>query len=177
MRLLPLVVLLGAAPLPAQQSLVSRTLDSATAVRLRLVDGPSVQGVLLAPLTPGARSILFAPPAYRLCNVPGVTCRLEVPVADVWDVEVRRGSRAGRGALFGLLAGTVAGFALGTWMDRPQCRVPGVPDDYDAPWAPGSCRSRTNGVVVAVAALVGGGLGAGLGALFGRGSPAWEPAP
>jgi len=177
-RLLPLVALLGAAPLAAQQPLVSRTLDSATVVRLVLARGPAFQGVLLAPLTSDAQRVVFSPPAQRDCGVPRVVCRMVVPVGDLRAIEVRRGSHAGRGAVIGAAVGVVAGFALGL-------RVAG---GYECPTfspSPGSSASSFGGWcngpsvagVIAVTSLVSGALGAGIGTLFGLGSPAWGRAP
>jgi uncharacterized protein YcfJ len=168
-RLLPLVALLGAAPLAAQQPLVSRTLDSATVVRLVLVRGPAFQGMLLAPLTPDAQQVVFAPPAQRDCGVPRIVCRMAVPVADVRTIELRQGSHAGRGAVMGAVIGVFAGFVVGMQVKEwDYCRTtsPG-----------GGCGGPSDVGVIAFTTLVSGAFGAGLGTLFGLGSPAWERAP
>jgi len=167
-RLLTFVALLGTAPLLAQQPLVSRTLDSATVVRLLLVRGPAFQGVLLAPLTPDAQRVVFSPPAHRDCGVPRVMCRLEVPIADVRAVEVRRGSRAGRGAVIGTALGVVAGFVLGLQV---------ADADYCVTSVGGGCDGPSDAGIIAFTTLLSGALGAGIGTLFGLGSPAWERAP
>lgn len=163
-RLLPLVALLGAAALPAQKPLVSRTLDSGTVVRLLLWGDSTFQGVLLTPLTPDAQRVVFSPTAQEECSVPQVVCRVEVPVGDVQAIEFRQGSRAGRGAVIGTLLGVVAGFMAGRQVVA-ECRA----------IADGSCSGAAS--VIGPTTLIGGAFGAGIGALIGRASPAWEPAP
>jgi hypothetical protein len=170
-KALSLAFLLAAAPpLAAQQSLVSRTLDSATTVRLHLVSGPVVHGVLLAPLGPDAIAIAFAPPTHRDCGVPRAICRLELPVRDVQAVEIQRGWHAGRGALIGALIGAATGFVFGSGVTQYAPCPLAVPG--------GSCSSGpSDAAVIATTTLLGGALGAGIGALFGLGSPAWGRAP
>lgn len=152
----------------AQHPLVSRTLDSATVVRLSLFrDGP-VTGVLLAPLDTESRVVVIAPPAHRDCGVPRVICRIEVPVAEIRRVEVPGGSQAGRGALIGALFGGVAGLALGATVAGREPVCLGV----------GPCGGGASDAAgISFMTLVGTGLGAGIGALVGLGSPNWRPAP
>lgn len=167
MRALPLAVLLLVPPLGAQP-LVSRTLDSATVVRFHLVRGEIVQGMLLAPLGPDATAIAFAPPPHRDCGVPRAVCRFDLPIGDVRAVEVRQGTQVGRGALIGGGIGALAGVALGMAVaDADVCTTGG----------PGGCNGPSDAAVISVTTLIGSALGAGLGALFGLGSPVWERAP
>ena len=75
-------------------------------------------------------------------------------------MEVRRGSRADRGALTGAVVGGIAGAFLANLQPCPA--------DGSCPENPSAAR------VIVVSTLV---LGAGIGALVGRGFPAWDRTP
>lgn len=166
MKAVAFACLLYASPL-VSQALVSRTLDSAAAVRVLLVGGGAVQGVLLAPLGPDATAIAFAPPPHRACGVPRALCRFELPAAEVRAVQVQRGAHTGRGALIGAGIGALAGLMLGFAVaDYDTCvTVPG-----------GGCDGPSDVAIVSLTTVLGTALGAGVGAVFGLGSPRWEAA-
>jgi hypothetical protein len=157
---LPAVFILGLAapPAGAQGAPVTHPLDSGTVVRLSWRERPSRIGRLLARLEPGSELVVY-------CRYPGPPCGTNAPsgvdsrpTADLVNVEVRRGSRAGRGALLGAGVGVaVLGLGRLAFADR----------DSPAPWT----GQRVAGALTFVA------LSAGVGALIGRGSARWMVAP
>lgn len=171
-RLLPLVALLGAAPLPAQQPIVSRTLDSGTVVRLHVFGAPAFRATLLAPLTPDAQRVVFSPPAWHACSGPRAVCRAAVPVGDVSAIEVGRGARAGRGALIGTAVGVVVGIVAGVLIGQPL-----VPQDCGLYAPDPGCDPPFDAGALPLSTLVGAALGAGIETLFGLGASVWERAP
>ena len=162
------LALLAVPAAPAQQVLVTRPLDSASVVRLHLVQGSRVEAELVTALGPESGVIVYRPPFHRDCGVPRAVCQFHTPVTDVRAIEVPHGNHAGRGALIGAGVGGGLGFALGLAIAGTQYECTGV----------GPCGGGpSDAVVVSATTLVGAALGAGLGALFGVGSPAWRPAP
>src|SRR2546422_5433472 len=106
----------------------------------------------------------ICPPFHRDCGVPRAVCQFRTPVTDVRAIEVPHGNHAGHGALMGAGIGGTFGLALGLAFAGQTCvAYPGFGGDY--------C-TRSSAAVVPVTTLVGAALGAGLGALFGVGSPA-----
>ena len=163
------LALLAVPAASAQQALVTRPLDSASVVRLHLVQGNRVEAELVTVLGPESGVIVYRPPFHRDCGVPRAVCQFRTPVTDVRAIEVPHGNHAGRGALIGAGVGGTLGLALGLAFAGQTCvAYPGFGGDY--------C-TRSSAAVVPVTTLVGAALGAGLGALFGVGSPAWWPAP
>ena len=155
---------------PAQQPLVTRSLDSASVVRLRLASGQRVHAVLLSPFTSASDAVTFRP-FVGDCGVPRAVCRIRTPSSEVRTIEVARGNRAGRGALIGGMIGGMIGLwlsAVGSNADYAPCPPPSVG---------GGCGSRARTPSALLTTVAGAALGAGVGALFGRGSPSWEPAP
>ncbi len=152
----------------AQQGLVTRPLDSASVVRLRLARGGPVEAVLVAPFAPESSAVTYAPPPLRDCGVPRAVCRFRTPVADVRAIEIPRGHRAGRGALIGAGIGGGLGLALGLAVagNEPCVALPGA-----------SCDQPGDFALVSLTTLTGAALGAGLGALLGLGESGWGPAP
>ncbi len=164
------LALLAVPAASAQQVLVTRPLDSASVVRLHLVQGSRVEAELVTALSPESGVIVYRPPFHRDCGVPRAVCQFRTPVTDVRAIEVPHGNHAGRGAVLGAGIGGAFGLALGLAFAANQTCVayPGFGGDY--------C-TKSSAAVVPVTTLVGAGLGAGLGALFGVGSPEWRPAP
>jgi hypothetical protein len=160
MRWYWLVLILGSAgrAASAQGAPVTQPLDSGVVVRLMWQQEPPRVGKLLAPLQPASDSVAY-------CRYPGPACSssstsgMEIrPTADLTRVEISYGSRAGRGALIG--AGVaVAVLGLG--------RIAFADQDSPAAWT----GERVAGAITFVA------LSAGVGALIGRGSTRWMPAP
>jgi hypothetical protein len=153
-----LILGFGVSTLAAQQVPVSQPLDSGTVVRLGWREGSKRIGRLVAPLTPESDAVIY-------CRYPGSPCASgwsfspeTRPARDLLSVEVRRGGRAGRGAILGLGVG-IATLALGRWAFA----------DADSP-AP-LTGQRAAGAVTFVA------LAAGIGALIGRGSTRWVSVP
>jgi hypothetical protein len=152
---LPLLILAcTVSSLAAQQAPLSQALDSGTVVRLIWHEGPERTGRLVARLTPESEVVVY-------CRYPGPPCaqgfafRPETRHArELRSVEVRRGDRAGRGAIVGMGVG-IAILGLGRWALADS--------DSPAPWT----GQRVAGAVTFVA------LGAGLGALIGRRSARW----
>ena len=154
--------------LAAGQLVAQQPLDSASVVRLHLARGGPVQVALLAPFAPELTAVTYRSPLLRDCGVPRALCQLRTPAADARAIEVPHGNHAGRGALIGAGVGGGLGFALGLAIAGTQYECTGV----------GPCGGGpSDAVVVSATTLVGAALGAGLGALFGVGSPAWRPAP
>jgi hypothetical protein len=146
-----------ASSLAAQQVPVSQPLDSGTVVRLGWREGPKRIGRLLAPLTRESDAVVY-------CRYPGPPCAHgrpfdpEVrPARELLSVELRRGDRAGRGAILGVGVG-IAILGLGR-----------LAADADSP-AP-LTGQRATGAVAFVA------LAAGIGALIGRRSARWVSVP
>jgi hypothetical protein len=131
-------------------------LDSGTVVRFLWPSGPE-KARLLAPLGPGSTEA-------RYCRYPAPSCGSDVNPAQVRSlrglnsVDIRQGSRAGRGALVGGAAG-LAGSLL---MILGQSLSDGPRADDIPP-------------VVLVATLTG--VWTGLGALIGLSLDNWKPAP
>lgn len=161
MRWFRAVLILGLAAVraaSAQNAPVTQPLDSGSVVRLIWQQGSPRVGKLLAPLQPSSDSVAY-------CRYPGPPCgssstsgRENRTIADLRRVEVSHGSRAGRGALIG---GGVAVAVLGLG------RIAFANQDSPAPLT----GERLAGAITFVA------LGAGVGALIGRRSTRWRPAP
>jgi hypothetical protein len=134
------------------------TLDSGAVVRLTWREQPRRIGRLLTPLQPTSDSVTY-------CRYPGPPCRSGSPsgvesrsISGLVRVEVHRGSHGGRGALIGAGVGVaVLGLGRAAFADR----------DSPAPWT----GERVAGAITFVA------LSAGVGALIGRSSARWTPAP
>jgi hypothetical protein len=149
---------LAVSPAFAQGAPVTQALDSGAVVRLIWRERPARLGRLLAALEPTSDAVTY-------CRYPGPACTSRSPAGvesqptgDLVRVEVPRGSRAGRGALIGVGVG-VAVLGLG--------RVAFADRDSPAPWT--GERVATGITFVA--------LSAGVGALIGRSSTRWTPAP
>jgi hypothetical protein len=147
----------AATPLLAQEVQKPLNLDSGSVVRLHWADR-SEKARLLAPL--GRDSALV-----RYCRYPSPVCGESTlnpprvrPVRDLARLEVRRGSRTGRGALIGAGFGTLAGLLV--------LHTQGL---SDAPHLSGNQQITT----VAVLAATWGALGA----LIGAASDNWEAVP
>ena len=146
-----------AMPLLAQEVRKPLNLDSGTVVRLHWTDR-SEKARLLAPL--GWDSALV-----RYCRYPSPVCGestlnppLRRPVGDLARLEVRRGSRTGRGALIGAGFGILGGLFV--------LRTQGLSD------APRLSGNQQIMMVAAIAATWG-----ALGALIGAASDNWETVP
>lgn len=152
------LLLLGGAPLSAQDPLLYLPLDSATTVRLHLTDGRRITGRLVAPFAPDSTRFVYCASAHGPCGGVGASRVRVVPITDVTAVETRRGSRATPGALIGALV-TVGGAAI-----------------FCALTDTGGCDPAHGGFfsyVLLPAALT----GAGLGALVGSSISVWARAP
>lgn len=151
---------------PAQQPLITQSLDSASVVRLRLARGNRVHAVLLTPFAPESGAVTFRPFTGD-CGVPRGACRIRTPVSELRAIDVSRGYRTGRGAVVGATIGGILGVfahSIGGNADYAPCPPPGC-----------GPRSRSPSVVLTTAA--GAALGAGIGAIFGLATPSWEQAP
>ncbi len=156
-----LLTCLAATSLPAQQ--IDTTfgssrilLDSGTVVRFHWRNGPE-KARLLAPLG-------RASPEARYCRYPAPSCGSDMnparvrSLSDLDRLDIRHGSRAGRGALVGGAAGLAGSLLLilgESLSDRPRA------DDIPR--------------VVFVATLTG--VWTGLGALIGLSLDNWKPVP
>ena len=148
---------IAAGPLAAQGTPVHQPLDSGTVVRLDW-GGTKQVGRLLAPLERTSPAIVFCRYASSGCLQAGAAAAQTRLTQDLVQVEVRRGVRTARGALWGAGVGlAVLGIGRVAFADR----------DSPAPW--------TGERVAAAATFVA--LAAGIGALIGRGSDRWEAAP
>ena len=152
-----LVWVFVAAPLLAQEAREPLNLDSGSVVRLHWADGRE-KARLLAPLEWNSTLV-------RYCRYPSPVCgeytlnppRMR-PVSELTRLEVRRGSRTGRGALIGAGFGTLGGlFVLYTQ---------GLSD------GPRLSRGQQVLTVAVIAATW-----SGLGALIGAASDDWATAP
>lgn len=153
-----LILVFTVRTLEAQDVPISHSLDSGTVIRLTWGKDHPVVGRLMAPLGPDSRAVVF-------CRYPGPPCgmgsgvRPQVrPAQDLVRVEVQRGSRAARGALWG------AGIAIAV-LGLGQLAVPR--SDTEARWT----AVRVAGAVTFVA------LSSGMGALIGRRSARWVTLP
>ena len=149
---------LSITPALAQGAPVTVPVDSGAVVRLTWREKPIRIGKLLATLQRASDSVAY-------CRYPGPPCSsgsasgMEVqPTAQLVRVELRRGSRAARGALIGAGVGAAV-LGLG--------RLAFANEDNPAPLT----GSRVAGAITFVA------IGAGVGALIGRGSTRWALAP
>ncbi len=148
---------LAAAPLIAQEPPQGLSLDSGTVVRLHWRDHVE-RARLLAPLEPNSTEV-------RYCRYPGPVCGGSTlnpprtrPASELTRLDLRRGSRTGRGALIGAAAGAVGGLIV---------LVGHGLSDQPAP----SKRVQ----VLTVLSLAG--IGSGFGALVGSASDDWARAP
>jgi hypothetical protein len=147
----------NALPLRAQDSVVSRTLDSSTVVRLYLRSGGTEKGKLLAPFGPDSTT-------FRYCRYPAPPCTIggeryiERSAWDVTHLDLRSGTRLGWGAGIGASLGFVAGFQLIEFIEWGEERQLGTGESVR--------------VVFLSTAVLG-----GLGALIGAGLDAWKPVP
>jgi len=146
------------AALPAQDRLLYLPLDSATAVRLRLMDGRRVTGRLVQPFGPDSTRFVYCPGARAWCPADGAGAVRVTPASDVTRVETRRGTRASRGAALGALTAAAAASAFCAVTDTGGCDP---------------AKGSFFGYVLLPAALV----GAGVGALVGGSIVVWGPAP
>src|SRR2546425_687569 len=64
------LALLAVPAAPAQQPLVTRPLDSASVVRLHLVEGSRIEAELVTTFAPESGVIVYRPPFHRDCGVP-----------------------------------------------------------------------------------------------------------
>ncbi len=92
----------------AQQGRPLPPIDSGTTVRLQLLAGPRISGILIAPFAPD--SALF-----RYCSYPAPPCHvggqryMEQSAGNVVAVEVRTGTKAMPGLAIGGIVGVVVG--------------------------------------------------------------------
>jgi hypothetical protein len=149
---------LGVTPAVAQRVPITHPLDSGAVVRLTWRERPAQTGRLLAQLESTSDSVIY-------CRYPGPPCRSgsgsgveSQTTGELVRVEVPSGSRAARGALIGAGVG-LAVLGLG--------RAAFTNPDSPAPWT----GVRVAGAITFV------GLSAGVGALIGRTSTRWTPAP
>jgi hypothetical protein len=145
--------LLAATPLLAQEAREPLKLDSGTVVRLHWADGRE-KARLLAPFQ-------WDSAVVRYCRYPSPVCGESTlnpprmrPVGDLRRVEVRRGSRTGRGALIGAGFGTLGALLV--------LHTQGLSD------APGLTRHEQIVTVAVIAATW-----SALGALIGAASDNW----
>src|SRR3989475_10788808 len=161
------LALLAVPAAPAQQVLVTRPLDSASVVRLHLVQGSRVGAELVAAWGPESGIFVYRPPFHRDCGVPRAVCQFRTPVTDVRAIEVPHGNHAGRGALIGAGVGGGLGFTLGLAIARTQYECTGV----------GPCGGAPSDALAAAAiTLAGAAFDVGLGALVGIASAGSRPA-
>jgi hypothetical protein len=146
-----------ATPLLAQEAREPLKLDSGTIVRLQWADGRE-KARLLAPFRWDSALV-------RYCRYPSPVCGESTlnpprmrPVGDLRRVEVRRGSRTGRGALIGAGFGTLGGLLV--------LHTRGLSD------APALSRDEQILTLAVMAATW-----SALGALIGAASDNWAPAP
>lgn len=146
----------AAAAARAQAPLLTRTLDSSTVVRAHLTRGGNVQGALVTSFGPTSSTLVY-------CWLKDPRCTrsqpFRVPAGSIGRLEVQDGNKAGQGFWIGtVVAGVVLvpmTFALDGLGDGP---------------------SDTPGLFVS-AVLTSALIGGGLGAVIGRSSPTWGPAP
>src|SRR2546422_5845184 len=74
------LALLAVPAAPAQQPLVTRPLDSASVVRLHLVEGSRIEAELVTTFAPESGVIVYRPPFHRDCGVPRAVCQFRTPV-------------------------------------------------------------------------------------------------
>jgi hypothetical protein len=86
-------------------------LDSGMVVRLHWNDGTQ-KARLLAPLRPGSSEVRYCRYPSPVCGPSTINPPQARPVADLTRLEVRRGSRTGRGALVGAGVGAVGGLLI-----------------------------------------------------------------
>jgi hypothetical protein len=155
-----MIVLFGlfpTGPMLAQETLQPASLDSGTVVRFHWTDG-SEKARLVAPLLRGSALVRYCRYPSSVCGESTINPPRTRPIGDLARLDVRRGSRSGRGALIGAGVGTVGGLLvlLGRGLS-------------DAP------RLSTGQQIVTVAAPAA--TWSVLGALIGAASDNWEPVP
>jgi hypothetical protein len=150
-----LLLVLAAAPLLAQEARAPLRLDSGSVVRLTWADGRE-KARLLAPLEWDSTLVRYCRYPSPVCGESTINPPRMRPVSELTRVEVRRGSRTGRGALIGAAFGTVGGlFVLYTQ---------GLSD------GPPLSRNQQVLTVAVIAAAW-----SGIGAVIGAGSDNWAP--
>ena len=152
---------LAATPVLTAQSSAARParvqLDSGTIVRLRWTGGRE-RARLLTPLAPDSATVRYCRYPSPVCGGTTLNPVRARPLRELAGLDIRRGSRAGPGALIGAGIGTVGGLLviLGqAFSDRPAL--------------------STGDQVLIVASLAG--AWAGLGALVGAASDDWARVP
>ena len=149
------------APCRSQVPLVRHALDSGRVVRLHLLSGPPEVGRLIAPFAPDSATIRYCLYYASPCrSVANATWR-ERLASDVARIEIKVGSRAGRGFLIGSAACGVM-WAL-------VSPIAGWPD-----WTDNAAYFFVDFVGGAIASAPTCG---GLGALVGAQQPVWGPPP
>lgn len=148
-------LLLAAGVVHGQAPLISRTLDSATVVRLHFRNDGMGEGRLLSPLGPSS-------PSVRYCSLVAPRCapgqETVVAMGGVSQVDVQSGTRTIRGFLIGT--------AIASVVVIPLIEISGS-------FTQGSTRASLFVKGFALSALIGGSLGA----LAGHAHRTWVPAP
>ena len=135
-----------------QKPLLTRTLDSATIVRLHFVNDGVAEGPLLAPFGPTMPTLRYCPALSRSCNA------VAVPTATLSRLEIQTGTRATRGFLLGtLLAGVVI---------TPLVYIGGS-------FSQGETRGSLLAKGIGLSVIIGGGLGL----LIGHSDRTWSSPP
>ena len=111
-----LIAMLAATRLPAQDTPRQAGhdwtgLDSGMVVRLHWKDGTQ-KARLLAPFRPGSSEVRYCRYPSPVCGASTINPPQARSVADLTRLEVRRGSRTGRGALVGAGVGAVGGLLI-----------------------------------------------------------------
>jgi hypothetical protein len=155
-----IVVLVGffpTEPMLAQEARGPVSLDSGTVVRFHWTDG-SERAQLLAPLRWDSALARYCRYPSSVCGASTINPPRTRPIGDLTRLDVRRGSRTGRGALIGGGVGTLGGFVFlfGYGLS-------------DGP------RLSTDQQILTVAVIAA--SWSALGALIGAASDKWEPVP
>jgi hypothetical protein len=106
-----LLWIFASAPLLAQAARAPLSLDSGSVVRLHWTDGKE-KARLLAPLEWNSTLVRYCRYPSPVCGGSTLNPQRTRPVGELTRLEVRRGSRTGRGALIGAGFGTLGGLVV-----------------------------------------------------------------
>src|SRR2546426_7883631 len=95
------LALLAVPAAPAQQPLVTRPLDSASVVRLHLVEGSRIEAELVTTFAPESGVIVYRPPFHPDFGGPPARGQFRTPGTDVRALEVPHGNHTQHGAPIG----------------------------------------------------------------------------
>jgi hypothetical protein len=90
-----------------QTPALTQPIDSGSLIRFRLINGEAGRGRMLMSFYPGQRHLTFCHYPRTPCASVNEPASRRVSLAAISKLEVARGTRAGRGALIGSLAGVV----------------------------------------------------------------------